>query len=48
MVDIKRVITLVIVVVAFGFGMYKAWQQPSPAFGFRLPAIDPPVAQACA
>lgn len=46
MVDIKRVITLIIVVVAFGFGMYKAWQQPSPTFGFRLPAIDPPVAQA--
>lgn len=46
MVDIKRVIALVIVVVAFGFGMYKAWQQPGPTFGFRLPVIDPPVAQA--
>ena len=46
MVDIKRVIALVIVVVAFGFGMYKAWQQPGPSFGFRLPVVDPPVAQA--
>ena len=42
MVDIKRAITLVIVVLAFGFGLYKAWQQPDPAFGFRLPVIDPP------
>jgi|WetSurMetagenome_2_1015567.scaffolds.fasta_scaffold00349_21 predicted neuraminidase len=45
MVDIKRAITLVIVVLAFGSGMYKAWQQPGPSFGFRLPVIDPPAVQ---
>ncbi|OIR08856.1 hypothetical protein GALL_88500 [mine drainage metagenome] len=42
MVDIKRAITLAIVALAFGGGMYKAWQQPDPSFGFRLPVIDPP------
>lgn len=45
MVDIKRIATLAVVVLAFGSGMYKAWQQPEPYFGFRLPVIDPPVAQ---
>ncbi len=46
MVEIKRAISLGIVLAAFGFGMHKAWQQPAPAFGFRLPVIDPPAAQA--
>ena len=45
MVDLKRAITLVIVILAFGSGMYKASQQPSPSFGFRLPVIDPPAAE---
>jgi predicted neuraminidase len=45
MVDLKRAITLVIVILAFGSGMYKASQQPGPAFGFRLPVIDPPAAE---
>ena len=42
MVDIKRAITLAIVALAFGGGMYKTWQRPDPSFGFRLPVIDPP------
>jgi predicted neuraminidase len=45
MVDIKRAITLAIVILAFGFGLYRAWQQPNPSFGFQLPVIDPVVAQ---
>ena len=45
MVDIKRAVTLVIVVLAFGFGLYKADRQPGPSFGFRLPVIEPVVAQ---
>jgi predicted neuraminidase len=45
MVDLKRAITLVIVILAFGSGMYKASQQPGPSFGFRLPVIDPPAAE---
>jgi len=46
MVDIKRAMTLCFVISAFGFGMYKAWQQPEPAFGFRLPVIGPVLVQA--
>ena len=45
MVDLKRAITLVIVILAFGSGMYKASQQLGPSFGFRLPVIDPPAAE---
>jgi predicted neuraminidase len=45
MVDIKRAITLGIVVLAFGFGLHKAWQLPNPGFGFRMPVIDLPAAQ---
>lgn len=45
MVDTKRAIALVIVVLAFGFGIYKTWQQPGPTYGFSLPVIDPPAAQ---
>jgi predicted neuraminidase len=45
MLDIRRAVTLGIVVLAFGFGLHKAWQQPNPSFGFRLPVIDPPVVQ---
>ena len=45
MVDFKRALTLGVVLLAFGFGLHKAWQQPAPAFGFRLPVIDPPTAQ---
>ncbi|MFZ2162186.1 MAG: sialidase family protein [Sideroxyarcus sp.] len=45
MVDIKRKITLVIVALAFGFGLHKAWQQPNPGYGFRVPVINPPAAQ---
>lgn len=45
MVDIRRAATLAIVVLAFGFGLHKAWQQPGPASGFRLPVIEPPTTQ---
>ncbi len=45
MLDTKRAIALIIVVLAFGFGMHKTLQQPSPTYGFRLPVIDPPAAQ---
>jgi len=45
MPDVKRAISLGIVLVAFGFGLHKAWQQPNPSFGFKLPVVDPPVAQ---
>ena len=45
MVDIKRAISLAIVLLAFGLGLYKAWQQPSPSFGFRMPVIEVPAAQ---
>ena len=45
MVTLKRAFPLVVVLLAFGFGMQKAWQQPDPAFGFRLPVIDSPAAQ---
>jgi predicted neuraminidase len=48
MVDLKRAVTLGIVVLAFGFGLHRAWQQPAPSFGFRLPVIDPPAAQTAA
>ncbi len=43
---VKKSLTLGVVVLAFGFGLHKAWQQPEPAFGFRMPVIDPPVVQA--
>ena len=45
MLDIRRAVTLVIVVLAFGFGLHKAWQRPNPSCGFRLSVIDPPVVQ---
>jgi predicted neuraminidase len=45
MVDIKRAATLSVVILAFGFGLHKAWQQPNPTFGFRLPVITPAVVQ---
>ncbi|BCK86467.1 hypothetical protein MIZ01_0223 [Sideroxyarcus emersonii] len=45
MLDIKRALSLGIVLVAFGFGLHKAWQQPALSFGFRLPVIDTPAAQ---
>lgn len=46
MVDIKRALALGIVLLAFGVGLHKAWQQPAPSFGFRLPVIEPAVPQA--
>jgi len=48
MVDMKRAVTLGIVALAFGFGLHKAWQQPNPGYGFRVPVIDPPVVQPAA
>lgn len=45
MVDLKRAFSLGVVLLAFASGLYKAWQQPEPSFGFRLPVIDPPAAQ---
>ena len=45
MVDLKRAFSLGIVLLAFGFGLHKAWQQPEPSFGFRQPVIDPSAAQ---
>lgn len=45
MVDIKRAVSLGIVLLAFGIGLHKAWQQPDPSSGFRLPVIDAPAAQ---
>lgn len=45
MVDTKRAITLGIVMLAFGFGLCKAWHQPASAFGFRMPVIEPVAAQ---
>src|SRR5512146_188294 len=42
MVMLMRAFSLAIVLLAFVFGMHKAWQQPDPAFGFRLPTIDSP------
>lgn len=45
MPDIKRSLTLGIVLVAFGLGLYKAWQQPNPAYGFRMPVIEPVAVQ---
>ncbi len=48
MVDIKRAVTLGIVALAFGFGLHKAWQQPEPGYGFRVPVINPPSAQSVA
>ncbi len=41
MLDVKRTITLGIVVLAFGSGLYKVWQQPALSFGFRMPAFEP-------
>jgi hypothetical protein len=40
MVDMKRAVTLGIVALAFGFGLHKAWQQPNPGYGFRVPVIE--------
>lgn len=40
MMDVKRTITLGIVVMAFSSGLYKAWQQPALSFGFRMPVIE--------
>ena len=45
MVELKRIVALGVVVLAFGLGLHHAWQQPKPSFGFRLPVIDPPAAQ---
>ena len=42
---IRRALTLIVVLLAFGFGIDKAWRQPEPVFGFQLPVMDPPVAQ---
>lgn len=33
------------VLLAFVPGLYKAWQQPEPSFGFQMPVFDPPVVQ---
>jgi predicted neuraminidase len=41
----KNYLALGIVLLAFGCGLYHAWQQPDPASGFRIPVIEPPVAQ---
>jgi predicted neuraminidase len=40
-----KYLTLGAVLLAFGFGMHKAWQQPTPVSGFQMPVIEPPVVQ---
>ncbi len=37
---VKRYLTLGVVLLAFGFGLYHAWQRPAPTFGFRLPIFE--------
>lgn len=44
MVDVKRALALLIVLLAFGLGLHKAWQQPALVYGFRLPVIEPQAA----
>jgi predicted neuraminidase len=41
----NKYLTLGVVLLAFGLGLYKAWQQPAPAFGFWMPVIEPVAAQ---
>jgi len=38
---IRKLLTSLLVLLAFGLGLHKVWQQPAPAFGFRLPVIEP-------
>jgi predicted neuraminidase len=40
-----KYLTLGLVLLAFAFGLAKAWQSPGPAEGFRMPVYDPLVAQ---
>lgn len=44
---LKRAVTLAVVLLAFGFGLHKAWMQPAPPFGFRMPepVVVQPVAE---
>lgn len=42
---VKKYLTLGIVLLAFGLGFHKAWQQPAPSSGFQMPVIRPPVVQ---
>jgi predicted neuraminidase len=43
---LKKTLTTGVVLLAFGFAGYQAWQKPTPAFGFRMPSFDPPAVQA--
>jgi predicted neuraminidase len=45
---IRKYLALGLVLVAFSFGLAKAWQQPGPAAGFRMPVFQPSVAQPAA
>jgi predicted neuraminidase len=42
---VKRYLVLAAVLLAFGLGLHKAWQQPSPVFGFRIPVPEAAPAQ---
>lgn len=44
-VSLKQLLILGAVLLAFGLGLHKAWQQPAPTFGFRQSVIQPPPAQ---
>ncbi|MBI5006391.1 MAG: exo-alpha-sialidase [Nitrosomonadales bacterium] len=37
---VMRYLALAAVLLAFGLGLNKAWQQPVPAFGFRMPVFE--------
>lgn len=37
---VKRYLALGVVLLAFGLGLYHAWQQPAPMFGFRMPVVE--------
>ena len=42
---LKNYLTLGVVLLAFGLGLHKAWQQPAPASGFRMPVFEDAPAQ---
>ncbi len=44
----KRIVVLGMVLLAFAAGGHRAWQQPKPAFGFRVPEIRPVTVQSVA
>ncbi|MBI4807667.1 MAG: exo-alpha-sialidase [Nitrosomonadales bacterium] len=42
---LTRYLALAAVLLAFGLGLHKAWQQPAPAFGFSIPVLEAAPAQ---